>query len=76
MVHIACEVKNFEPEKFMDGKEARRRDRFEQFASVAADQAIADAGLTVTEFERAAYWDRCIVRNRWTEIHRGCGADQ
>ncbi len=49
MVHIACEVKNFEPEKFMDGKEARRRDRFEQFASVAADQAIADAGLIVTE---------------------------
>ena len=49
MVHIACEVKNFEPEKYMDSKEARRRDRFEQFASVAADQAIADAGLTVTE---------------------------
>jgi 3-oxoacyl-[acyl-carrier-protein] synthase II len=49
MVHIACEVKNFEPEKFMDGKEARRRDRFEQFATVAANQAIADAGLTVTE---------------------------
>ena len=49
MVHIACEVKDFDPEKFMDGKEARRRDRFEQFASVAADQAIADAGLTVTE---------------------------
>ncbi len=48
MVHIACEVKNFEPEKFMDGKETRRRDRFEQFASVAADQAIADAGLIVT----------------------------
>jgi len=48
-VHIACEVKNFDPEKFMDGKEARRRDRFEQFATAAADQAIADAGLTVTE---------------------------
>jgi len=49
MVHIACEVKNFEPEKFMDSKEARRRDRFEQFATVAANQAIADAGLVVTE---------------------------
>jgi beta-ketoacyl-acyl-carrier-protein synthase II len=48
-VHIACEVKNFDPEKFMDGKEARRRDRFEQFATAAANQAIADAGLTVTE---------------------------
>jgi 3-oxoacyl-[acyl-carrier-protein] synthase II len=49
MVHIACEVKNFEPEKFMDGKEARRRDRFEQLATAAANQAIADAGLIITE---------------------------
>jgi 3-oxoacyl-[acyl-carrier-protein] synthase II len=30
-VHIAAEVKNFRPENFMDAKEARRRDRFEQF---------------------------------------------
>ncbi|HUI89009.1 MAG TPA: beta-ketoacyl-ACP synthase II [Anaerolineales bacterium] len=49
MVHIACEVKNFEPEKFMDSKEARRRDRFEQLATAAASQAIADAEVTVTE---------------------------
>ncbi len=49
MVHIACEVKGFDPEKFMDGKEARRRDRFEQLASAAAGQAIRDAGLIVTE---------------------------
>ena len=28
-VHIAAEVKGFEPEKYMDAKEARRRDRFE-----------------------------------------------
>jgi 3-oxoacyl-[acyl-carrier-protein] synthase II len=48
-VHMACEVKNFDPEKFMDGREARRRDRFEQFATAAANQAIADACLTVTE---------------------------
>ncbi len=53
LVHIACEVKNFEPEKFMDGKEARRRDRFEQFAAVAANQAIASAGLEVTEANAA-----------------------
>jgi len=49
MVHIACEVKNFAPEKFMDEKEARRRDRFEQLATAAASQAIADAGMVVTE---------------------------
>ena len=29
-VHIAAEVKGFEPEKYMDSKEARRRDRVEQ----------------------------------------------
>ena len=29
-VKIACEVKNFDPTQFMDPKEARRRDRFEQ----------------------------------------------
>jgi 3-oxoacyl-[acyl-carrier-protein] synthase II len=49
LVHIACEVKNFDPAQFMDAKEARRRDRFEQLATVAADQAIVDAGLVVTE---------------------------
>ncbi len=49
LVHFACEVKNFKPESFMDGKEARRRDRFEQFASAATKEAIADAGLQVTE---------------------------
>ena len=49
LVHFACEVKDFKPEGFMDGKEARRRDRFEQFASAATKEAIADAGLQVTE---------------------------
>src|SRR5512142_795567 len=48
-VHIACEVKGFQPENYMDGKEARRRDRFEQLASAAARDAIKDAGLEVTE---------------------------
>jgi beta-ketoacyl-acyl-carrier-protein synthase II len=48
-VHIACEVKGFQPENYMDSKEARRRDRFEQLATAAADAAIKDAGLKVTE---------------------------
>src|SRR5512143_1951820 len=48
-VHIACEVKGFNPENYMDSKEARRRDRFEQMASAAATEAIKDAGLVVTE---------------------------
>ncbi|MBM3125246.1 MAG: beta-ketoacyl-ACP synthase II [Chloroflexi bacterium] len=48
-VHIAAEVKNFDPAKSMDPKEARRRDRFEQFAIVSAREALTDSGLEVTE---------------------------
>jgi len=49
LVKIACEVKNFAPEKYMDPKEARRRDRFEQFAAASVKEALAGSGLTVTE---------------------------
>jgi 3-oxoacyl-[acyl-carrier-protein] synthase II len=42
---FACEVKGFEPTKFLDKKEARKIDRFTQFALVVSDQAMADAGL-------------------------------
>ncbi|HEX8992657.1 MAG TPA: beta-ketoacyl-ACP synthase II [Anaerolineales bacterium] len=48
-VHIACEVKGFNPENYMDSRDARRRDRFEQLASAAAQEAIRDAGLEVNE---------------------------
>lgn len=43
---FACEVKGFEPTQFLDKKEARKIDRFTQFALVVSDQAMADAGLT------------------------------
>jgi 3-oxoacyl-[acyl-carrier-protein] synthase II len=42
---FACEVKNFDPIQFLDRKEARKIDRFTQFALVASDQAMRDAGL-------------------------------
>lgn len=48
-VHIAAEVKNFKPEDFMEAREARRRDRFEQFAAAAAKEAITNSGLEITE---------------------------
>ncbi len=48
-VRIACEVKNFDAARYMDAKEARRRDRFEQFGSVAAKEALAQSGLEITE---------------------------
>jgi len=44
-VQFACEVKGFDPELYMDRKEARRSDRFLQFAVAAADQAVRQAGL-------------------------------
>ncbi len=46
-VKIAAEIKNedFNPENYMTSKEANRMDRYTQFAMVAADEAIADAGL-------------------------------
>lgn len=42
---FACEVKQFDPTQFLDKKEARKIDRFTQFALVVSDQAMADAGL-------------------------------
>lgn len=46
-VKIAGEIKDkdFNPEDYMDSKDAKRMDRFTQFAMVAADEAIADAKL-------------------------------
>lgn len=42
---FACEVKNFDPTNFLDRKEARKIDRFTQFALVASDEAVKDAGI-------------------------------
>lgn len=46
-VKISAEIKDkdFNPEDYIDPKEAKRMDRFTQFGIVAADEAIADAGL-------------------------------
>lgn len=44
---IAAEVKDFRPEEYVEPKEARRLDRFAQFAVAAAKQALADAGLSI-----------------------------
>ncbi|MGB8267464.1 MAG: beta-ketoacyl-ACP synthase II [Candidatus Velthaea sp.] len=43
--HIAAEVKNFDPAALIGRKEARRMDRYTQFAHVAAVEAMADADL-------------------------------
>jgi 3-oxoacyl-[acyl-carrier-protein] synthase II len=46
---IAGEVKGFDPSKFMDRKEARRNDRFIQFALAATDMAMKDSGLDMSK---------------------------
>ena len=45
VVKISGEVKNFNPEEYLDPKEAKKMDRFIQFALVAADEAVKDAKL-------------------------------
>ena len=42
---IAGEVKNFEPTDYFEKKDARKMDRFTQFAMIAADEAIKNSGL-------------------------------
>lgn len=43
---FACEVKDFEPTAYLDRKEARKIDRFTQFALIASDEAVKDSGLS------------------------------
>lgn len=44
-VTLAGEVKNYVPEAFLDKREARKMDRYVQFAMAAANEAMKDAGL-------------------------------
>lgn len=46
-VKIAAEVKDFHPEDFVGKKEAKRLDRYTQFALVAAEEAVRSSGLDV-----------------------------
>jgi 3-oxoacyl-[acyl-carrier-protein] synthase II len=46
-VHFACEVKDFDPSKWIERKQARRMDRFAQLVLAAARQAEADAGIDI-----------------------------
>ena len=43
---FACEVKDFDATHYLDRKEARKMDRFTQFAVIASDEAVKDAGIT------------------------------
>lgn len=49
---IAGEVKGFEPGNFMDKKEARRMDRFTQYAVAASKMALENSGLDLEKTDR------------------------
>ncbi|WP_172914525.1 beta-ketoacyl-ACP synthase II [Capnocytophaga canis] len=49
---FACEVKNFKVEDFIDRKEARKLDKFTQYAMVASDEAIKDAKIDLETIDK------------------------
>ena len=49
---FACEVKNYNPTDFFDRKEVKKLDLFAQFALIAAEQAIQDAGIDPETIDR------------------------
>ena len=49
---FACELKNFNATDFFDRKEARKMDRFAQYAMVASDEAIVDSKLDLEKINK------------------------
>src|SRR5438270_2579349 len=47
-VRFACEVKDFDPLKYVEKKEARKMGAFTRYAIAASDEALADSGLKIT----------------------------
>lgn len=48
---IACEIKNFEPQKYLDRNEIKRTDLFTQYALYSASQALEDSGLDISALD-------------------------
>jgi 3-oxoacyl-[acyl-carrier-protein] synthase II len=46
---VAAELKDFNPEDYMDRKDAKKMDRFTQYAMAASLMAVKDANLTISE---------------------------
>jgi 3-oxoacyl-[acyl-carrier-protein] synthase II len=49
---FACELKGYDPQDHFDRKEARKLDRFAQYALVSSDEAIADSGLDLEKVDK------------------------
>ncbi|MCK0161320.1 beta-ketoacyl-ACP synthase II [Allomuricauda sp. F6463D] len=56
---FACELKGYDPADYFDRKEARKLDKFAQYALVSSDEAIADSGIdldVVDKFRVGVIW--------------------
>ena len=49
---FACELKGFDPLNYLERKEARKLDKFAQYAIVCSDEAIKDSGLNFDKVDR------------------------
>jgi 3-oxoacyl-[acyl-carrier-protein] synthase II len=49
---FACEIKNYDPSDHFDRKEARKLDKFAQYALISSDEAIIDAGINLDEIDK------------------------
>ena len=49
---FACELKDYDPANFFDRKEARKLDKFAQYALVSSDEAILDSGLDLEKIDK------------------------
>lgn len=49
---FACEVKNFDPSKYFDRKEARKLDLYAQYAIAAADEALLNSGVNLETVDK------------------------
>ena len=49
---FACELKNFNAEDFLDRKEARKLDRYAQYAMVSSDEAVRDADFNFEKLDK------------------------
>ncbi len=49
---FACEIKNYDPQEHFDRKEARKLDKFAQYALVSSDEAILDAGINLDDVDK------------------------
>ncbi len=49
---FACEIKNYDPNQYFDRKEVRKYDRFAQYALIAAEQAVQDAGFDMEQVDK------------------------